>query len=168
MPNPSSNRSFQVKTQCPRGPRPAVAKGAHGHRRPGRHHGRRAAPRPPTLVSGGAGCGKTLLALEFLLRGAVEYGEPGLFVAFEETEAELAQNAASLGFNLPDLIARKKLLVEYIHVERSEIEETGEYDLEGLFIRLGMAIDTDRRAARGAGHPGSALWRLFQYAHSAP
>src|SRR5438270_3469965 len=96
----------------------------------------------PTLVCGGPGCGKTLLGLEFLLRGAIEYGEPGVFVAFEETEAELIQNVASLGFNLPDLIARKLLRVEYIHVERAEIEETGDYDLEGLFIRLGLAIDT--------------------------
>ena len=95
----------------------------------------------PTLVCGGAGCGKTLLALEFLLRGAAEYDEPGLFVAFEETEAELIQNAASLGFNLPKLIAQKRLLIEYIHVERGEIEETGEYDLEGLFIRLGAAME---------------------------
>ena len=95
----------------------------------------------PTLVCGGAGCGKTLLGLEFLLRGANDYSEPGVFVAFEETEAELIQNVASLGFDLQDLIARKLFLVEYIHVERAEIEETGDYDLEGLFIRLGMAID---------------------------
>src|SRR5436309_15203258 len=78
----------------------------------------------PTLVCGGAGCGKTLLALEFLLRGAIDYGEPGVFVAFEETELDLAQNVASLGYDLPDLIERKLLLVEYIHVERSEIEES--------------------------------------------
>jgi circadian clock protein KaiC len=95
----------------------------------------------PTLVAGGAGCGKTLLGLEFLLRGALEFGEPGVFVAFEETEADLIQNVASLGFDLRDLIERKLLLVEYIHVERSEIEETGDYDLEGLFIRLGLAVD---------------------------
>src|SRR3954465_14601576 len=78
----------------------------------------------PTLVCGGPGCGKTLLALEFLLRGALDYGEPGVFVAFEETEEELVQNMASLGFDLRDLIARKLLLVEYIHVEPAEIEET--------------------------------------------
>ena len=95
----------------------------------------------PTLVAGGAGCGKTLLGLKFLLHGAVDYGEPGVFVAFEETEQELIQNIASLGFDLQDLIKRQLILVEYIHVEPSEIEETGEYDLDGLFIRLGMAID---------------------------
>jgi circadian clock protein KaiC len=97
-----------------------------------------------TLVCGGAGCGKTLLALEFLLRGALDYGEPGLYVAFEETEIELIQNVASLGYDLQDLIDRNLIRIEYIHVERSEIEETGEYDLEGLFIRLGLAIDTIR------------------------
>lgn len=95
----------------------------------------------PTLVCGGPGCGKTLFALEFLVRGAQEYGEPGVFLAFEETEEELAQNVAALGFDLNDLIARKLLLVDYIYVERSEIEETGEYDLEGLFIRLGHAVE---------------------------
>jgi len=96
----------------------------------------------PTLVSGRAGCGKTLFAVEFLVRGATQLGEPGLFVAFEETAEELAQNVRSLGFDLEDLVARKKLLIDYVHVERSEIEETGEYDLGGLFIRLGHAIDT--------------------------
>ena len=96
----------------------------------------------PTLVCGSAGCGKTLLAIEFLLRGAIEFGEPGLFLAFEETAEELAQNVRSLGFDLDELAAQNKLLVDYVHVERSEIEETGEYDLEGLFIRLGYAIDS--------------------------
>src|SRR5215204_4425052 len=96
----------------------------------------------PTLVCGSAGCGKTLLAMEFLVRGATQFGEPGVFMAFEETAEELAQNVRSLGFDLEDLAAQNKLLVDHVHVERSEIEETGEYDLEGLFIRLGHAIDT--------------------------
>ena len=97
----------------------------------------------PTLVCGGPGCGKTLFALQFLVDGAVR-GESGVFVTFEETEEDLVQNAASLGYDLPDLIARKRLAVEYIRVERSEIEETGEYDLEGLFIRLDHALRTTR------------------------
>lgn len=96
----------------------------------------------PTLVCGGAGCGKTLLAMEFLVRGATLYDEPGVFLAFEETAEELAQNVRSLGFELDDLIEKKKLAVDYIHIDRSEIAETGEYDLEGLFIRLGYAIDS--------------------------
>jgi len=96
----------------------------------------------PTLICGSAGCGKTLLAMEFLVRGATQYNEPGVFMAFEETAKDLTQNVASLGFDLPNLIARKKIVVDFVYVERSEIEETGEYDLEGLFIRLGHAIDS--------------------------
>jgi circadian clock protein KaiC len=96
----------------------------------------------PTLVCGSAGCGKTLLAMEFLVRGTVQYGEPGVFLAFEETAEELAENVRSLGFDLDDLVRRRQLAVDYVHVERSEIEETGEYDLEALFIRLGYAIDS--------------------------
>jgi circadian clock protein KaiC len=96
----------------------------------------------PTLVCGSAGCGKTLLAIEFLVRGATQFGEPGVFMAFEETAEELTQNVRSLGFDLEDLASQNKLLVDYVQVERSEIEETGEYDLEGLFIRLGFAIDS--------------------------
>jgi circadian clock protein KaiC len=96
----------------------------------------------PTLICGSAGCGKTLMAMEFLIRGATEYGEPGVFVSFEEQPEELTQNVRSLGFDLEDLERQGLLLIEHIHVERSEIEETGEYDLEGLFIRLGFAIDT--------------------------
>jgi circadian clock protein KaiC len=96
----------------------------------------------PTLICGSAGCGKTLFALEFLIHGATRYGERGVFFAFEETPEELAQNVRSLGFDLEDLIRRDLLSVDYIHIERSEIEETGEYDLEGLFIRLGFAIDS--------------------------
>jgi circadian clock protein KaiC len=95
----------------------------------------------PTLVCGGAGCGKTLFALEFLIRGATEQGEPGVFVSFEETEPEIAANVASLGFDVRRLEAQKKLLVDWVRVERSEIEETGEYDLEGLFVRLQHAVD---------------------------
>lgn len=96
----------------------------------------------PTLVCGSAGCGKTLLAMEFLVRGATQFNEPGVFMAFEETAKDLTQNVASLGFDLNDLIARKKMVLDFVYIERSEIEETGEYDLEGLFIRLGLAIDS--------------------------
>jgi circadian clock protein KaiC len=96
----------------------------------------------PTLVCGSAGCGKTLFSMEFLVRGAVQFGEPGVFVAFEESEDDLATNVASLGFDLDDLQARNLVRLDQIIVERSEIEETGEYDLEGLFIRLGYAIDS--------------------------
>jgi circadian clock protein KaiC len=96
----------------------------------------------PTLVCGSAGCGKTLLAMEFLVRGAMEYNEPGVFMAFEETAEDLTENVASLGFDLKNLIAHKKMVLDFVYIERSEIEETGEYDLEGLFIRLGHAIDS--------------------------
>ena len=95
----------------------------------------------PTLVCGGAGCGKTLLAMEFIVRGARDFGEPGVFMAFEETGAELAKNVASLGFDVPGLIRQNRMAVDFVQVERSEIEETGEYDLEGLFVRLGSLID---------------------------
>lgn len=96
----------------------------------------------PTLICGGAGCGKTLLAMEFLVRGARQFNEPGVFMAFEETAKDLTQNVASLGFDLKGLIVRKKMVLDFVYIERSEIEETGEYDLEGLFIRLGKAIDS--------------------------
>jgi circadian clock protein KaiC len=96
----------------------------------------------PTLVCGGAGCGKTLLAMEFLVRGAIEFDEPGVFMAFEETAKDLTKNVASLGFDLDGLIAEKKMVLDFVYIERSEIEETGEYDLEGLFIRLGQSIDS--------------------------
>jgi circadian clock protein KaiC len=95
----------------------------------------------PTLLCGPAGCGKTVLAMEFLVRGATEFNEPGVFMAFEETDKELGQNVASMGFDLPALCGKKKLFLDYVRVERSEIEEAGEYDLEGLFIRLGNAIE---------------------------
>jgi len=95
----------------------------------------------PTLVCGSAGAGKTLLAMEFLVRGATEYNEPGVFMAFEETAPELTQNVRSLGFDLDELAKEKKLVIDFVRIERSEIDETGDYDLEGLFIRLGAAID---------------------------
>ncbi|MGH7184566.1 MAG: circadian clock protein KaiC [Nitrospiraceae bacterium] len=95
----------------------------------------------PSLVSGSSGCGKTLFSMEFLVRGATEFAEPGLFISFEEHEQELAQNVASLGFDVADLIKRRLLMIDFVRAERSEIEETGEYDLEGLFLRLGHAID---------------------------
>jgi len=96
----------------------------------------------PSLICGSAGCGKTVLAMEFLLRGAIQYNEPGVFVSFEETPKDLAQNFASLGYDLNDLIACKLIAMDHVYIERSEIEETGEYDLEGLFIRLAHAIDS--------------------------
>ncbi len=96
----------------------------------------------PTLICGGPGCGKTLMSLEFLVRGATEFDEPGVFMAFEETPEELSQNVKSLGFDLDELVKQKKLYLTHVKVERAEIEETGEYDLEGLFIRLGHAIDS--------------------------
>ncbi len=94
------------------------------------------------LICGSAGCGKTLMGIEFLVRGVQDFNEPGVLKAFEETAEELAANVASLGFDLNELQARKMLRVDSVHVDRSEIEETGEYDLEGLFIRLGHAIDS--------------------------
>ena len=95
----------------------------------------------PTLVCGGPGCGKTLLAMEFLVRGATEFGEPGVFVAFEETPEELGENAGPLGFDLASLEEQRKLVVDHVHIDRHDAEEVGEYDLEGLFLRLGGAID---------------------------
>ncbi len=96
----------------------------------------------PTLVCGAAGCGKTMLAAEFLVKGATVYGEPGVFMMFEESAAELTANMRSLGFDLEALQRQKKLAIDFVYVERNEIEETGEYDLDGLFIRLGYAIDS--------------------------
>lgn len=95
-----------------------------------------------TLVAGSAGSGKTLLSMEFLVRGVTEYNENGVFMAFEETDRELVENVSSLGFKLDDLIAKKKIMVDHVHIDPKEIEETGDYDLEGLFIRLGYAIDS--------------------------
>ena len=94
----------------------------------------------PTLVCGGPGCGKTLFAVEFLVKGATDYNEPGVFIAFEEKTEELTINVASLGFDLEKLQKEKKLRIDHVRIERSEIEETGEYDLDGLFIRLEHSI----------------------------
>jgi circadian clock protein KaiC len=96
----------------------------------------------PTLICGEAGCGKTLMSLEFIIRGATEFNETGVFMAFEEKASELTMNVASLGFDLDKLQAEKKVKLDYVHIDRGEIEETGEYNLEGLFIRLGYAIDS--------------------------
>lgn len=96
----------------------------------------------PILVTGGAGSGKTLFGMQFLVRGALDFGEPGLFMSFEESQTDLIQNFTSLGFDLDKLTKDKKLVIDHVHIERSEIEETGEYDLEGLFIRIGFAIDS--------------------------
>lgn len=96
----------------------------------------------PTLVCGAAGSGKTLMATEFIVRGALEFGEPGVIMAFEEKAEELELNVASLGFNLPKLQKDGLIKIDHVHIDKSEIEETGEYDLDGLFIRLGYAIDT--------------------------
>lgn len=133
----------------------------------------------PTLVCGGAGCGKTLLAMEFLVRGITEFNEPGVFMAFEENIGELADNVSSLGMDLKKLIRQNKLAIDYVHIEKSEIEETGEYDLEGLFIRLGAMIDSigakrvvlDTVEALFAGFPNEAilraeLRRLFRWLKS--
>ncbi len=94
----------------------------------------------PTLVCGGAGSGKTLLAMEFIVHGILDYDEPGVFMAFEEMTGDLTKNVASLGFDLDDMVRRKKLALDYVYIERSEIEETGEYDLEGMFVRLDTMI----------------------------
>ena len=130
----------------------------------------------PTLVCGAAGCGKTMLSMEFLVRGATQFGEPGVFMMFEESAAEIAANVRSLGFDLEKLVAENKIALDHVHIERSEIEETGEYNLDGLFIRLGHAIDTigakrvvlDTIEALFAGLPNHAvlraeLRRLFRW-----
>jgi circadian clock protein KaiC len=94
-----------------------------------------------TIICGGAGCGKTMLGIEFLVRGAQEYNEPGVLMAFEETPEDIARNVASLGFDIEDLANKKKLFLDYVSVEPHEIQESGDYDLEGLFIRLQSAVD---------------------------
>jgi len=129
-----------------------------------------------TLVCGGAGSGKTLLAASFLLNGIAKFGEPGVLMTFEETDAELASELASLGYDLAGLVEQGKLVVDYVRVERSEIEETGEYDLEGLFVRLEHAIrsvgakrivlDTIESLFAGLSNPGilrAELRRLFRW-----
>ena len=121
----------------------------------------------PTLLCGGAGCGKTLFATEFLIRGAALFDEPGVFMTFEETGTELKANVRSLGFDLSGLERRKKIVIDHVHIERSEIHETGEYDLEGLFVRLNHAIDSigakrvvlDTLEALFAGLPNEAILR---------
>jgi circadian clock protein KaiC len=96
----------------------------------------------PTLVCGGAGCGKTVLGLEVLVRGATQFGEPGAIFTFEESGDELSANVASLGFDLPRLMAQKKLVVDHLVIDRAEMQEAGDYNLDGLFIRLATAIDS--------------------------
>lgn len=96
----------------------------------------------PILICGSAGCGKTLFATQFLVKGITDYDEPGVFMSFEESTQDLSQNVMSLGFDLEKLKAEKKLRIDHVRIERSEIEETGEYDLEGIFIRLNYAIDS--------------------------
>ena len=96
----------------------------------------------PTIVCGGPGCGKTMFAMEFLVRGATEFNEPGVLMTFEETGDEMTKNVASLGFDLKSLTARKKMVIDYVKIEPAEIEETGAYDLEGLFVRLQYAVDS--------------------------
>jgi circadian clock protein KaiC len=96
----------------------------------------------PTLICGAAGSGKTLFAVEFIVRGALDFKEPGVFMAFEEKSDELSINVASLGFDLEKLQKQNLIKLDHVHIDRSEIEETGEYDLDGLFIRLGHAIDS--------------------------
>jgi circadian clock protein KaiC len=121
----------------------------------------------PTLIAGSAGAGKTMLATEFLVHGALEFGEPGVLMMFEENIEELSANVRSLGFDLDKLVAEKKIVMDHVHIERSEIEETGQYDLEGLFIRLGYAIDSigakrvvlDTVEALFAGLPDHAILR---------
>ena len=120
-----------------------------------------------SIVCGGPGCGKTMLALEFLVRGAEEFGEPGVLLAFEETPEEMARNVASLGFDLKGLCDKKKLFLDFVRIEPSEIHETGDYDLEGLFLRLQYAIDSigakrvvlDTLEALFSGFPNQALLR---------
>jgi len=96
----------------------------------------------PTLVCGSAGCGKTLFATTFLIHGARDYDEPGVFVTFEERPGDIVSNVASLGFALDKLVDDQKIAFEYIALERSELAEAGDYDLEGLFLRLELAIDS--------------------------
>jgi len=96
----------------------------------------------PTLICGSAGCGKTLFGMTFLVNGVTKFDEAGVFMSFEERETDLAANVQSLGFDIGELVAKKKILIDYVRIERAEIEESGEYDLEGLFVRLGHAIDT--------------------------
>jgi circadian clock protein KaiC len=130
----------------------------------------------PTLICGGAGSGKTLLAASFLVNGVEQFGEPGVLMTFEESSEELASDLASLGYDLPKLVAEGQLIVDYVRVARSEIEETGEYDLESLFVRLEYAVrsigakrivlDTIESLFAGLSDPGilrAELRRLFRW-----
>ena len=120
-----------------------------------------------TLVCGSTGCGKTLLSMQFLVHGALSLGEPGVFISFEETAADLINNVASLGFDLNDLVARRLIVLDHVQIDRANLEQSGAYDLEGLFVRLGHAIDTigARRVALDtietlfAGLPNEAILR---------
>lgn len=96
----------------------------------------------PSLVCGFAGCGKTLFAMSFLVNGALQFGEPGVFMSFEERTQDLMENVGSLDYDLQGLVDQKLMVIDHVYVDSSEIEETGEYDLEGLFVRLGYAIDS--------------------------
>lgn len=133
----------------------------------------------PTLLCGAAGCGKTLFGITFLVNGIQQYNEPGVFMSFEERESELAVNVASLGFDLNDLVTSQRLVIDHVRIERAEIQQAGDYDLEGLFVRLGHAIDTvgakrvvlDTVEALFAGLEDSAtlrseLRRLFEFLKS--
>jgi circadian clock protein KaiC len=130
----------------------------------------------PTLICGGPGCGKSLMGIEFLVRGALQFGEPGVLMTFEETEEDIRNNVASLGFDIDDLIRQKKLAVDFVKVDRQEIDENGEYDLEGIFIRLNHAImqvgakrvmlDTIESLFSGLSNQGilrAEIRRLFQW-----
>jgi circadian clock protein KaiC len=96
----------------------------------------------PTLLCGSAGCGKTLFSMTFLYKGAIQYDEPGVFIAFEERPEELIKNVGSLQYDVQKLIDEKKLAIDHVHIDPNQTDESGEYDLEGLFIRLGFAIDS--------------------------
>jgi len=130
----------------------------------------------PTLICGGPGCGKTLMSVEFIVNGAVRFNEPGVFIAFEEKADELMENVSSLGFELDKLVADKKLKIDYVHIDKTEIAETGEYDLNGLFIRLSHAVrsigakrivlDTIENLFSGLSNQGiirAEIRRLFQW-----
>src|SRR5215210_7532798 len=131
---------MQAPSTQPRGP--ALAKSPTGIRGLDEITGGGMPKGRPTLICGGPGSGKTLFALTFLVNGITQFDEPGVLMTFEENAEEIASDVASLGFDLPALIEAGKLAVDYVRVERSEIEETGEYDLEGLFVRLDYAIKT--------------------------
>jgi circadian clock protein KaiC len=131
-----------VATKARAGDLPAISKSATGIRgldevtQGGLPQGR------PTLLCGSAGCGKTLFGMTFLYNGVVEYNEPGVFLAFEEHPEDLVKNVGSLKYDVEKLIAEKKLAIDHVEIDRTKIAESGEYDLEGLFIRLGFAIDS--------------------------